>query len=159
MSNTSDFQAKIEINKNTEELEYVGFWIRFWAYITDVLVLFSVNGILLSPLKFINEGVPIDVSYWTLKGIIAAVIYYAYFLLMTKYFKQTVGKMVFGIKVVKHTFTDLRWGDVIFREVIGRFIYNVFGFMKLLYLVAAFTNEKQGLHDMLGNTRVIKVKE
>lgn len=147
-----------QMKNHTDQYEFIGFWIRFWAYITDVIVIFSINGIVLSPFKFMNAGMPIEISYWTLKGIIAAIIYYAYFLLMTKYFKQTVGKMVFGIQVIKLGDKDLRWQDLFFREVIGRIIYQVFWFMKILYIVVAFTNQKEGIHDMLSDTRVVKVE-
>src|SRR5690625_6510109 len=76
-----------------EAYNYAGFWMRFWAYLIDVIVVFSINGILLSPLKFANEGLPIEISFWTLNGILAGIIYYVYFLLMTRYFQQTIGKI------------------------------------------------------------------
>jgi len=139
------------------EYKYAGFWMRFWAYLIDVIVVFSINGILLSPLVFLNEGYPIEISFWTLNGILAGVIYYVYFLLMTKYFEQTVGKMILGIKVIRENREPLLWSDLIFREVVGRFIHNILFFLKLLYLVVAFSNEKQGIHDMIGNTRVIYI--
>lgn len=142
-----------------EQHEYVGFWIRMWAYLVDLVVIFSVNGFLLSPFKFINGGMPVMVSYWSLEGIVAGIIFYLYFLLMTKFFSQTVGKMIFNIKVISVNDKKLGWGDLIFREVIGRFIYRVFFFMKLLYLFVAFTKEKEGLHDMIGNTRVVKCND
>lgn len=147
--------------KNNNELhstyKYAGFWMRFWAYIIDVIVIFSLKGFLLSPFKFINNGEVISVGYWTVHGISAAVIFFLYFLLMTKFFSQTIGKMVFGLKVINEKDEPLNWLDLIFREVVGRFIYNVIGIMKLLYIVVAFTKEKQGIHDMIGNTRVIHV--
>src|SRR5699024_1728252 len=113
----------------------------------------SINGILLSPLLFVNNGFPIEISFWTLNAILAGIIYYVYFLLFTKFFQQTLGKMIVGIKVVSDRDTGLSWSDVFFRECIGRFIHNVFLVLKLLYLIVAFTKEKQGFHDMIGNTR------
>ncbi|MRT18150.1 RDD family protein, partial [Vitellibacter sp. q18] len=53
---------------------------------------------------------------------------------------------------------DLRWSDLIFREVIGRFFHRAFDFLVLLYIVVAFSNEKQGIHDMISNTRVVFVE-
>lgn len=136
---------------------YAGFWMRFWAYLTDVFVIFSINGLLLSPLKFVNNGV-IDVGFWTLTGILSVVVFYIYFLLMTKYLGQTLGKMLFGLRVIRSDDGVLKWSDLLFREVIGRFIYKAFFFLVFLYGVVAFTPEKQGIHDMIGNTRVIHVK-
>lgn len=76
---------------------------------------------------------------------------------MTKYFGQTLGKMIFGLKVINEYDGELTWNDLFFREVVGRFIYNVIGIMKVLYVVVAFTKEKQGIHDIVGRTRVIHV--
>lgn len=133
----------------------VGFWYRVIAYIIDVFLISSINGIVLSPLLFVNNGIPLDISFWTLNGIIAAVVYYAYFALMTKLFQQTLGKMIVGIKVIQEDDAQLTWKDVFFREVVGRILHNVFFALKLLYLIVAFTKEKQGIHDMIGNTRVV----
>lgn len=143
--------------EESKQYKYAGFWMRFWAYIIDVIVVFSINGIVLSPLLFVNDGAQIEISYWTLNGILAGVIYYAYFLVMTKIFGQTIGKMILGLKVIRENDEPLTWLDLIFREVVGRFLHNVFMILKLLYLVVAFSNEKQGVHDMIGNTRVIHV--
>src|SRR5690625_2455104 len=136
---------------------YAGFWMRFWAYLFDVIIVFSINGILLSPLKFLNEGVQFEIGFWTVNGILAGAIYYIYFLLMTKFFQQTLGKMILGLKVIKENEGTLLWSDLLFREVVGRFIYNVLSILKLLYIVVAFSPEKKGIHDMIGNTRVIHV--
>lgn len=155
--------AEIEAEQSEEpssskiEYKYAGFWMRFWAYLIDVIVVFSVNGILLSPLSFVNGGFPVEISFWTLNGILAGVVYYIYFLLMTKFFGQTIGKMILGLKVIRENSDPLTWTDLIFREVIGRFLHNVLAILKLLYLVVAFSNEKQGIHDMIGNTRVVHV--
>jgi len=135
--------------------QYAGFWMRFWAYLTDLVIVFSINGILLSPFKFVNGGNPVDIGLWTLTGIIGAIVLYLYFLLMTKFYGRTLGKMIFGLRVVREDRQPLQWSDLIFREVIGRFIHRVFWFMNLLYLFVAFNAQKQGIHDMFGNTRVV----
>ncbi|RDW18651.1 RDD family protein [Oceanobacillus arenosus] len=135
--------------------KYAGFWMRFWAYLADLVIVFSINGILLSPFKFINEGKPIAISYWTLTGIIGVLVLYFYFLLMTKYYGQTLGKMIFGLKVVRKDLQPLQWSDIIFREVVCRFFYRVFFIAQLLYIVVAFDNKKQGIHDMISDTTVI----
>ncbi|SDM19081.1 RDD family protein [Sediminibacillus halophilus] len=134
---------------------YAGFWMRFWAYITDLLVVFSVNGILLSPFHFINGGQQLDVGFWTVTGILGSIVFYVYFLLMTKFFGQTLGKMLFGLRVIREDDRSLTWGDLLFREVVGRFIHRVMFFTPVLYAVVAFTNQKQGVHDLFASTRVI----
>jgi uncharacterized RDD family membrane protein YckC len=134
---------------------YAGFWMRFWAYLADLLIVFSINGILLSPLGFMNDGLPMVIGFWTVAGIAGSVTFYLYFLLMTRFYSQTLGKMIFGLKVVREDFSALTWSDLLFREVVGRFFHRVFYFTFLLYIMVAFTSEKQGVHDMIGNTRVV----
>ncbi|SFE01416.1 Uncharacterized membrane protein YckC, RDD family [Lentibacillus persicus] len=131
---------------------YAGFWMRFWAYLVDLVIVFSINGILLSPFKFFD---PINIGFWTTAGIVGAIVFYLYFLLMTKFFGKTLGKMIFGLKVVREDMKPLEWSDLIFREIVGRFIHRVFWFTNLLYLFVAFSNQKQGLHDIFGSTRVV----
>ncbi|MFC3038767.1 RDD family protein [Virgibacillus xinjiangensis] len=137
---------------------YAGFWMRFWAYLVDLLIVAAVNGILLSPLTVFSDAGSAEIGYWTLAGILGSIVFYLYFLLMTKYFRQTLGKMIFGLEVIHEDGGNLRWKDLLFREVVGRFLHRVFGILVLLYLVVAFTPEKQGIHDMIGDTRVVHAK-
>lgn len=154
----SEEQAVYVTANKAPTIRYAGFWMRFWAYLTDLIVVFSVNGIVLIPFKFINEGNVISIGSWSLAGIIGALVFYLYFLLMTKHYSQTLGKMIFGLKVIRQDFLPLQWRDLLFREVVGRFIQRVFFIMMFLYLVVAFNTDKQGIHDMIGNTNVIFVE-
>ncbi|WP_163538693.1 RDD family protein [Gracilibacillus sp. YIM 98692] len=139
----------------TTDRRYAGFWMRFWAYLADLIIVFSINGILLIPFHFINDGARMDIGFWTVTGILSSIVLYLYFLFMTKWFNQTLGKMIFGLKVIRQDAEPLKWSDLLFREVIGRFIHRVFFITVFLYIVIAFTEQKQGIHDMIGNTRVV----
>lgn len=153
--NQSYFTEETVEDKAIETENYAGFWMRFWAYLTDVLIVMSLNSILLSPLNLLNEGSKITVSYWTLNGILAAVIFYLYFVIMTKFFSQTIGKILFHIKVVRLDGKPLQWSDLLFREVIGRFIHRAFSLCFLLYAVVGFHKKKQGIHDIFAETTVV----
>lgn len=142
----------------TEQYEQAGFWIRFWAYLIDVIVVSSVNAIVLSPTIFFQNYVIFEWEFISVMAILSGVVYYLYFFFMTKVFSQTLGKMIIGIKVISLEQEKTTWGDLFFREVIGRFLHNVFFILKLLYLTVAFTNGKKGIHDMIGNTRVVYAK-
>ncbi|WP_163581458.1 RDD family protein [Gracilibacillus saliphilus] len=137
------------------KFRYAGFWMRFWAYLVDLIIVFSINGILLVPFKFINDGFTMGIGFWTVAGIISSIVFYLYFLLMTKFYNQTLGKMIFGLRVIREDSQSLRWSDLIFREIIGRFIHRVFFIGVFLYLFVAFGAQKLGIHDMIGNTRVV----
>ncbi|HLU21483.1 MAG TPA: RDD family protein [Bacillaceae bacterium] len=134
---------------------YAGFWMRFWAYLLDGIVIFALNGILIKPI-FRGLGVSLSESgFITPYGVATGIVFYLYFILLTKFFGQTLGKMVFGLKVIPIEGDKLTWGTIIFREGIGRYISATFQF---LYAVVAFTPKKQGLHDIFSDTTVIHEK-
>lgn len=131
---------------------YAGFWIRFWAYLLDVLMVFSINGILIKPVFRILDISLVNSGMFSPYNIASAIVFYAYFILMTKFFGQTIGKMIFGLKVVSTKEEKLSWGTVIFREGIGRYIATT---VKIIYVVIAFLPKKQGLHDIFADTVVL----
>lgn len=136
-------------------LKYAGFWTRFWAYLIDMIVLWSIGRLLVYPIfRLAGWDVTTDVWYAPII-IITAVIFYAYFVLMTKFFGQTVGKMILGIKVVSLKGESLSWTTVLFREWVGRIISSAFLFLYLLYSLVAFTPKKQGVHDFIADTTVV----
>ncbi|MBT2638470.1 RDD family protein [Bacillus sp. ISL-45] len=131
---------------------YAGFWTRFWAYLLDLIVIGSVNRMIINPVFRALDLSLIEDGIFSPMAIATAVVFYLYFVLMTKFFGQTLGKMVFGLKVVELDGKGLTWGTVIFREWVGRFISAT---IMILYVVVAFTKKKQGLHDLFADTTVI----
>ena len=86
-------------------------------------------------------------------SVVTALIFYAYFVLMTRFFGQTLGKMVFGLRVISLKDQKLSWGAIMFREsIFGRFIS---GTIIILYVVVGFLPKKQGIHDLFADTTVI----
>jgi uncharacterized RDD family membrane protein YckC len=131
---------------------HAGFWMRLWAYLLDIIVIGSLHRLFIYPV-FRAIGLPIaDKGIFEPVGIATAIIFYLYFVLMTKYYGQTLGKMVFGLRVVSLKGTSLSWGTVLFREWIGRFIS---GFIMVAYIVVAFLPKKQGIHDLFADTTVV----
>lgn len=129
-----------------------GFWIRFWAYLIDLLVIASLTSILAKPI-FLLIGVETSNGAWYAPyAIVSAIFFYGYFLLMTKFFGQTVGKMIFGIRVFPLKEEGLSWSTLLFREWIGRFLSVT---ILPLYWIVGFTRLKQGVHDFIADTTVI----
>ncbi len=138
--------------RNALEVNYAGFWMRFWAYLLDLLVIGSLNGIVVYPI-FRALGLSLnDANMFAPVSIVTAIIFYAYFVLMTRFFGQTLGKMVFGLRVISLNDQSLSWGAIMFREWIGRFIS---GTIIILYVVVGFLPKKQGIHDLFADTTVI----
>ncbi len=137
---------------NPPELKYAGFWMRFWAYLLDLIVIGSINGIVVYPIfRALNLSLN-DANMLAPISIVTALFFYAYFVLMTRYFGQTLGKMVFGLRVISLKDPKLSWRSILFREWIGRFIS---GTIFILYIVVGFLPKKQGIHDLFADTTVV----
>jgi uncharacterized RDD family membrane protein YckC len=141
--------------ENQEQMEmfskpYAGFWIRFWAYIVDLIVISGLSFLLDSLFTYfqLDKGNGIFSAF----QIGNALVFYLYFVIMTKKFGQTLGKMIFAIKVISVDNNELTWGTVLFREWIGRYISAS---ILILYLFVAFLPKKQGIHDYFADTVVI----
>jgi uncharacterized RDD family membrane protein YckC len=133
--------------------KYAGFWIRFWAYGIDLLVISALSGIFIKP---IFRVVGIDISnpaflLFSPYKVTALLLFLLYFALMTKFMGQTIGKMIMGIRVVPKDGGQLTWSSVIFREVIGRFISKL---LVVPYLLVLFMPKKESLHDLFAETVV-----
>ena len=135
------------------EQKTAGFWMRFWAYTLDALIVSAVIGLTMRPLFAVMDWSLAEDVWYAPAAIISAVIYYAYFVLMTKFFKQTLGKMVFGLYVQQENGGALDWGTVLFREGIGRFINNCL--LYLPYLIVAFTPNNKSAADYVADTKVV----
>jgi uncharacterized RDD family membrane protein YckC len=138
----------------TAGLRFAGFWMRFWAYLLDLVVIGSVERIIINPLFRTLDISLFEFNMFAPISIATAITFYLYFVLMTKIFKQTLGKMVFGLKVIDLAGNELTWGTILFREWIGRFISTT---VIIGYVIVAFLPKKQALHDIFVQTSVIHV--
>ncbi|MBN9653176.1 RDD family protein [Halobacillus sp. GSS1] len=159
--NENDGQLSLLVHHQKNDLQkllYAGFGSRFLAYIIDLIVIWSVNSIVTRPLlRLLNlEDAELWVPMFSAANITTSLIFFAYFILMTKYFRATLGKMILGLSVVSLKGESLSNGQIIFRECIGRYISMAI--LGLPYLVVAFTKRHQGIHDLFADTSVIKNK-
>ncbi|MCS4485345.1 RDD family protein [Staphylococcus americanisciuri] len=153
--------ATVPLSMSQYELDaflYAGFGRRFFSYLIDLIILGALSQLVLTPilaLTGMNEW-QLWISYFNVENLLKALFYFAYFVLMTRYFQQTLGKMILGIKVYTRDITSLSWSDVLMREWVGRIISNVM--MGLPYLAVIFTPKHIGVHDYFADTVVIKEK-
>lgn len=133
---------------------YAGFWTRLLAFWVDLICISIVTGGTIG-LVYKIQGFETSHSLITVYGITSLNIYLAYFTLLTKLNDgQTLGKMIFGIKVVSLEEETLSWQTVLIREGVCRFILQTF-ILGLGYLVAAFTPKKQHVGDYFSGTSVV----
>lgn len=148
-------------------MQYAGFWIRVGAFLIDWIILTVVISVL-QGITRINMGVNYSASVGDLVAasgttpastpgsIIAILIYLAYFAgLESSSWQATVGKKALGLIVV-----DTSGNRISLGRAIGRFFAKFLSVLILMigYIMVAFTQKKQGLHDMLADTLVVKGK-
>lgn len=141
---------------------YAGFWLRFVALVIDSIVLglvhmagailFGLTGALASR-GFGNEP---DMAFVFLIIGFNTAIDWAYFVVFTGACGQTLGKMALRIKVVRTDGGDIGYGGAFLREVPGKILSGLMT-LGIGYLMVAFTQRKQGLHDMIAGSYVIKL--
>ena len=148
-------------------MQYAGFWIRVGAYLIDWIILIVVISVL-QGVTGINMGANYSASMGDLAAaggttassglgtIISIVIYLAYFAgLESSNWQATVGKKALGLIVV-----DTSGNRISLGRAVGRFFAKILSGAILLigYIMVGFTEKKQGLHDMLASTLVVKGK-
>lgn len=150
MEEPEDVQQRVMVSPRA------GFWMRFWAYSIDFLIVGSISRLFIKPL-FRLLDIPIDSSgFFSLYTVVDSIVFFGYFFVMTLVFSQTLGKMVMGLHVISLTQDKLDWKTLLFREWIGRYIS---AFFLLGYIIVAFNPKKQGFHDLFSDTAVVLDKE
>ncbi|WP_290652619.1 RDD family protein [Aquisalimonas sp.] len=138
---------------------YGGFWRRVGAALLDGLILFlplSVLQMLLAPgtLEPSVQGQPDMAHQWTWWDGVAMLAAWLYWAGMhSSPYQATLGKMALGMKV-----TDLEGGRISFARATGRHLAEFLSAILLMigYLMVAFTRRKQGLHDIIAGTLVVR---
>lgn len=153
--------------------KYAGFWWRFLAIIIDGLIVGVIQWIVIAPiLAAVGLGVASTVTSGEMDstaavGMVGAVIGavmvtwlltavagWLYFALMeSSKFQGTIGKLALGIVV-----TDMDGNKVSFGKATGRYFGKIISAIILYvgFMMAGFTEKKQGLHDILAGTLVWK---
>ena len=149
--------------------QYAGFWIRLVALLIDGIILGVVGGIITAVFggvlgtAFVSSATkPLSATTGGFAGLIGAMqllilaVEIAYFVGLTGAYGATLGKMVLGLRVVNANGQKIGFGKAALRETIGRWVSGIaFG---LGYLWVAFDQKKQGWHDKLAGTYVVKIR-
>jgi hypothetical protein len=137
-------------------MRYAGFWIRFVAYIIDTFIISTVL-ILLGTIWSLQDDDSIDLAATIASSAIVLWIsfflHWLYFAIMESSESQaTIGKKVLGIKV-----TDEFGQRMSFGRATGRYFSKYISslILGIGYLMAAFMDRKQALHDKIASTLVV----
>ena len=147
--------SDLETPEHASELIFAGFWIRAGASIIDTLLLLAVT----YPLVTLIYGW----AYWTSdslsSGIWDILLSYVFpavaVILFWIYKSATPGKMLLGLKVISLGENQkLSSGQAVARYI-GYYLSTIV--LMLGFIWVAFDSRKQGWHDKLTNTAVIRV--
>jgi uncharacterized RDD family membrane protein YckC len=126
---------------------YAGFWLRFVAVIIDGILIGIVTSILASIFGWHIGSNP---QYDSMNGILSLL----YYVLMESSAKQaTLGKMAMGIKVTDMSGNRIDWIKALIRYIC-KFISAII--LMIGFIMAGFTEKKQGLHDIIAGTLVVR---
>lgn len=136
-------------------MTYASFWSRFLASLLDTIILYilafmagAVLGFVFASATGATEG------FEALGFIVGIIVSWLYNALSESSPKQaTIGKQALGIVV-----TDLNGERISFGKATARYFGKYLSTITLLigYLMAAFTEKNQALHDIIVGTLVIK---
>ena len=125
-------------------MKYAGFWIRLGALVIDCIIIVPLNNYILS---YIGDGS-------ILRILVPNLIWWVYTAgLISSSLQATLGKKILGLKVV-----DLNGNRISFGKATGRFLASILSglILGIGYLMVAFNPKKQGLHDQIAGTYVVK---
>ena len=147
-------------------MPYSGFFRRAFAFIIDIMIVFLPTLFVFGPMvtfQVIMGGGPNNLSALQ-AGVLGATVFswqlvvlilmWLYFALWESGVKQsTWGKRLLGIKVV-----GADGGRIGFARATGRFFSKILSYaiFYIGFIMAAFTNRKRALHDMIAETYVVK---
>jgi len=142
-------------------LPKAGFWVRFVAALVDstlvsLLQLILGTALVVAALRLTGDGGEQARSLGMLIAwFFGPVLCVAYYVGFTGYCGQTPGKMAVRVKVIRCDGGEIGYGRAFFRETLAKFLS--FMIFCIGYLMIAFDGQKQGLHDKLADTYVIKL--
>jgi|TARA_B100001750_G_scaffold138227_1_gene110108 uncharacterized RDD family membrane protein YckC len=145
-----------------KEAAFKGFWIRLVAALLDSIILIIMTLIISFVLAAIagillGEGAGIATFLLTLLSFSVALLLYKPLMEASEY-QGTFGKVILGMKVVNQNGNRLSMSESFLRTIvyIGMLSVpglNIIGLLGLIMI--GFTEQKQGLHDLLSKTFVV----
>jgi len=136
-------------------MSYAGFWKRFAAAFIDGIITMIGGGVIgvIFGIIMVAGGTDDPDVIEGLANVLGIFLGWLYYSVMESSPTQgTLGKMALGIKV-----TDLEGNRVEFGKATGRHFGKLVSgiLLGLGFVMAAFTQKKQALHDMMANTLVV----
>jgi uncharacterized RDD family membrane protein YckC len=136
-------------------MDYAGFWIRLVAYLIDGIILWFLNLFLAGILRlgaFLAKPSPTELELTSF--ILGMFIGIAYWVGFWTWRGQTPGKMALGLKIIRADGSPLSLGQA-FLRYLGYIVSALILYIGFLWI--AFDGRKQGIHDKIADTYVIRL--
>lgn len=139
------------------KFRYAGFWLRFWAYLIDAVILSLLPllvAVIIAPLFFTGVAGLAFLGVWIfIVPMVLAEGWLYYALMESSAYEATFGKRALKLRVTGMNGERVTFGEASIRycgKILSHLMLN-FGF-----IMAAFTQKKQALHDMIASCLVIR---
>jgi uncharacterized RDD family membrane protein YckC len=146
---------------DAEALPKAGFWVRAVAALVDGVLVAVIQFLLTFMLTIfaarvgVLHGQEARIAMAGITWLFGMVVSYAYYVFFTGYCGQTPGKMAIRVKVIRTSGAEIGYGRAALREIVGKSLSALI--LGIGYLMVAFDSQKQGLHDKIADTYVIKL--
>jgi uncharacterized RDD family membrane protein YckC len=149
----------MEQTSGAHALEYAGFWRRFAAFVIDAVIVSLLIRVLLPyhDLSIWNlDSRWYIIPVFALSNLIATAITIVYSVVFLAWRGQTLGKMVMNIKVLRGDGSNISAGYALLRYL-GYIICGLMLGIGFLWII--FDPRKQGIHDKIADTVVVKLPD
>ncbi len=151
------------------QVQFAGFWIRFVAWVIDTIILMVIGSIVqfavlgsMVTMPRIQPGTDPTVALGRMMGLLGIVYllnlvigcsYESFFI--SSSLSATPGKLALQLKVLRPDGTRVSFG-----RAVGRYFSKILSGLILLigFILAGFDSEKRALHDMICDTRVVRIQ-
>ncbi len=134
--------------------EIASAWLRLTAWLVDG----AIGGVIgvLGLVVFGIGGVATGIGAFSPVFLVMILAYPVLVTIMVANRGQSPGKIVVGIKIVRRDGKNLGFGLAILREWIGKFVSSLILYLGFIWIL--FDAKRQGWHDKLADTVVVKVR-
>jgi uncharacterized RDD family membrane protein YckC len=155
-------QRVLPLADTVRPIKYAGFWIRFAGGFVDYIILilpeflFTANPVII----YLWHGsghatTQADIDAANIIGPVLSILFWWIYcsVLLSCPWQATLGMKACGLKIVDHSGKCISFG-----RATGRYFAEVLSalFCLIGYLMIAWTSKKQGLHDLIAGTFVVK---
>ena len=148
-------QTPVGTQNQSSQLRYAGLFVRWVAAFIDGLIILPILLLFIWIIALIGKSTDLD-KVADKAEIFAGLIWLPLNLYFVTKYGATPGKMVMKLRIIKEDGSVPDFKTAFKREIIGKIVSGLF--LNLGYIWIAFDKEKQGIHDKIAKTHVIRLR-